>query len=1577
MSGRKKKSEVTAKSAGWIGEGALASFLRAQSDENLRVYATSATRVDEDAGQEMNLAHGGYGKRQLLELVQNGADAMLAAPGGRIHVVLTSEYLYCANEGEAIDEDGIRALLHAHISRKRDEEIGRFGLGFKSVLGVTDRPEFYCRQVSFGFDAEWAQGEIAKVAPGRERYPALRLAKVLEPSAAAAEDPRLASLMETAQTVVRLPRNLGSSDWLTRDIEGFDPAFMLFSPHVGELLLEDLTAGVRREIRLRKDGEDVTISEGDETRRWRVFKSAIEPSDEAKREAWELSARERLPVVWAVPVEGRLTVGRFWAFFPLRDETTLTGIANAPWQINDDRTGLLEGSRLNAELLEELAKLVLRSIPELVKPEDPGWILDVIPARGKEARCWGDQSLTTQFYDLAIDQRVIPDQNATLQRAGKLRLSPADATREALEAWSAAPARPYDWCHASAVSTTTRRSRVERLFEGVRKREESVSGWLEALLDSEHQTAVDAAHAVVAAAAFIGDTEAPAAPARRQLVQRSRILLDSSGAMAEAKPADIFIPRDEGHESSLVRLVHPDLIAHSGVPEALTAIGIEELTPVLELKTFMRLGLRSHSAEAWDELWKLVRQLDDFEEAETILRAGSRNVTLKVRTISGPFRSLVETLLPGPIVPGDGARDADLTVDTHYHRAELEVLRLLGAGQTPTDGFPVEKDKVVEIYRIRCIEKYIADLPPGGSKPQYEKMDFDRKTHVGPLEPIQHLSDEGRTAFVDELIHSTTDWRPWTLKHSTRHEYPPQQFASPAVWAIRDHGRLRTTRGAAALAGVWGPSFRRWGDIVPVAELPQDIADHLGLPNDKNHLTMEHWRQGYRAVRESTDDATIADFYSFAAREKVPPPDVIRCRIGSSHSERPASEVVVTYDRDAFRALRELEEPCLLAATESDTTLLILEWSLVASNVHVKQETQWIEAGPSSTLADAFPTLRIDLETAGMAQLELVPCAEIFEAVTTDSGTQTVEKEFEREGQRFLWRTDLGLEEALRRLRSHLPFDLEDQEIQHLVDGRWKQERRDKLSSIREKGSNQERLLAALGEDRLRVCLPVGLVEAVSEIHGPLTAVDIARLALVVHGDDALHQLREDLREEGLQPPERWAGSREARAFVRDLGFPDEFAGAPSARRDPELVVLGPPDLPLLHDYQERIVAEIDTLLEPQETNPRGLVSLPTGAGKTRVAVQALVSALAAKRVRSPVLWIAQSDELCEQAVQTWSEVWRALGSMDELRIGRLWGASNEVPEAHSSNQVVVATIDKLRHRVDKPEYAWLAEASCVVIDEAHGAITPEYTAVLKWLGISAAGGTLKTRVPLIGLTATPFRGTSKEETERLVRRFGSRRLDRVFGAEDDYAALYRKLQEMRVLSKVDGEELETGITIDIDQDLSADEKSSFNQRFDLPTRVFDRIAKDVDRNRLLLDSIRSRPEDWPILLFAVSTEHAHTMAALLTMEGVSAAAIDHRTEPAVRRRYIDRFRRRELRVLANFNVLTQGFDAPAVRAIYVARPTFSPNNYQQMIGRGLRGELNGGKDRCLIVNVRDNWTMYGERLAFYEFEHLWKRNGT
>ena len=129
---------------------------------------------------------------------------------------------------------------------------------------------------------------------------------------------------------------------------------------------------------------------------------------------------------------------------------------------------------------------------------------------------------------------------------------------------------------------------------------------------------------------------------------------------------------------------------------------------------------------------------------------------------------------------------------------------------------------------------------------------------------------------------------------------------------------------------------------------------------------------------------------------------------------------------------------------------------------------------------------------------------------------------------------------------------------------------------------------------------------------------------------------------------------------------------------------------------------------------------------------------------------------------------------------------------------------------------------------------------------------------------------------------------------------------------------------------------------------------------------------DWPTLIFGTAVEHSQTIAALLTSMGVKARAISGSTETSIRRRVVEEFRAGEVKALVNYGVFREGFDAPKTRAIIVARPVYSPNLYFQMIGRGLRGVRNGGHDRCLILNVRDNIENFERKLAFSDLDWLW-----
>ncbi len=316
--------------------------------------------------------------------------------------------------------------------------------------------------------------------------------------------------------------------------------------------------------------------------------------------------------------------------------------------------------------------------------------------------------------------------------------------------------------------------------------------------------------------------------------------------------------------------------------------------------------------------------------------------------------------------------------------------------------------------------------------------------------------------------------------------------------------------------------------------------------------------------------------------------------------------------------------------------------------------------------------------------------------------------------------------------------------------------------------------------------------------------------------------------------------------------------------------------------------------------------------------------------------------------------------------LSRLW-ASNEANERDGA-QVVVASISKLDSIMKRDGgsweagYGWLRHPEIIVVDEAHRSIGTQYTQVLSGLG--GAGRVADITTPLLGLTATPFRGFNTKETETLAGRYHRNLLDEGIFPNDD---VYGFLQAEGVLARVRHEQLEGAELTLTDREL---QEAADSGR--VPESVEKRLGRDERRNNAIIRSLMELDSGETALLFATSVENARVLA-LLSYHGIESRAVSGDTDPSARRRYVEDFKAKRVRVLTNYNVFTEGFDVPSVDAVYIARPTFSPNVYQQMVGRGLRGPRNGGKETVHIVNVADNLTNYGERLAFHHFDHLWK----
>lgn len=1538
---------------GWKGTSSkVCEFVAEQSERCLQAYKVNPSLIKEHAAIERATRQGGYGRRQLFELVQNGADALQGHAGGRIQVLLTPHALYCANQGEPIDEDGVEAILSSHLNVKKANEIGRFGIGFKSVLAVSQTPEFFSKSGSFRFDATSAKERIRRIKPDAKDIPVLRTAEPVDPAEAAAADIELGLMMEWATTIIRLPRSGHAADWLAEDIKSFPPEFLLFSPQVAVLDLE-ARPGKSRELRVERDRDGLRlIADGRDESWWTTPPFRFRPSPAVVQDGGVLAERDNLPLVWAVERQGRVGRGRFWSFFPTETITTVSGILNAPWKTNEDRQNLLPGP-FNEEFIREAARLVVDHLHQLAVRSDPARHIDLLPSR--DSYNFADKLLGEEVFKLAKARAIVPDQDGDPRVPREVRVHPAGTSQKALALWASYPGRPKDWCHPD-VETTNRRPRIEQLVPSANIA--TADEWLEAL--AEDLSAEASATAVRVAAVMIADG---AKPQMRRDILSAEIVLTDQGKLVT--PAVVLIAADGRPRSASGAYVHPDLVADEETLAALHELGVKESSSIADLKAFLATFPWGTSDRDWDAFWSLCRRVSPTEMLDAVKAAGHGATDVRMKTLAGTFVSIRSALLPGKIVDGESRTNAAATIDVEYHANTIDHLTRLGATAGPEVAHGSVEEEWFDAYLTEYRERYREKLrtEKGGSIPQAGLLTFEeaisgRGAFTGPLEVLDELDDVARARFTLEAIRVGAGSPQWTMVHETNPgRYPKLKVRAPVLWRLRSSGRVSTSKGVMRIPDAVGPSLAAVDALLPVAECSIEAAAYLRIPNDPMEVPQARWRQALADAHQSADDTALGALLSYAVAAGIRPAS-IRCRAGDGFGSFLPSEVVVVSDPEDLERVRRHKIPVVLAPSQQAADSLVTDLGMhrMADSVRIVVEGSLVR--DPAPLIDEFPPLRWYLPPERRGLL-LARCDELQEAIVTPAGTTYEDREYVLDDDRAWWLDRLGDLDLLHRLRSDLGLAITDEDCDKLANRRASEEREAKVEGLRSEPDVYVRLASAVGDEAIRARLPQRLLMMAEEKHGGLDSAQLGRLAHAIYGPDVLRQFSDELASAGLEPPTVWSGTEKARAFVRDLGFPDQFAGQEHSRLDPLVEVLGPPDLPPLHDYQRRAADRTRALIA--DRSGRALLSLPTGAGKTRVIVEALVELLRDAVLLSPVVWIAETGELCEQAVQAWAYVWRAIGSKDRLIVSRLW-SSNEAAPTERGSQVVVATSAKLRECLDDPSYDWLRTPSAVVIDEAHGAITHEYTQLLAWFGITGE----RPGPPLIGMTATPYRGKSEDETARLVRRFYGNRLDDAGPDVDQYA----ELQAMGVLAKVRHAEL-PGASITLTQkELDLLRRTSL-----MPTSAGARVGTDPRRNEILLESIRALPDDWTVLLFAASVEHAEIMAALLTLEGITAAAVSSNTPAPARRYFVEEFRAGKIRVLANYAVLTEGFDAPAVRAVYVARPTYSPNLYQQMIGRGLRGPLNGGKDECLIVNVRDNIAQYGEALAFTQFEYLW-RNG-
>jgi DNA repair protein RadD len=111
-------------------------------------------------------------------------------------------------------------------------------------------------------------------------------------------------------------------------------------------------------------------------------------------------------------------------------------------------------------------------------------------------------------------------------------------------------------------------------------------------------------------------------------------------------------------------------------------------------------------------------------------------------------------------------------------------------------------------------------------------------------------------------------------------------------------------------------------------------------------------------------------------------------------------------------------------------------------------------------------------------------------------------------------------------------------------------------------------------------------------------------------------------------------------------------------------------------------------------------------------------------------------------------------------------------------------------------------------------------------------------------------------------------------------------------------------------------------------------------------------------ILFAWSIEASMEITRQFNAAGIQAEHVDGSTDDTTRDNAIANFRAGRTLVLSNVNLFSEGFDVPAVEAVFDLAPTKSLAMYLQRCGRGLRAMA--GKDTAWLFDHANNSKIHG-----------------
>lgn len=385
-----------------------------------------------------------------------------------------------------------------------------------------------------------------------------------------------------------------------------------------------------------------------------------------------------------------------------------------------------------------------------------------------------------------------------------------------------------------------------------------------------------------------------------------------------------------------------------------------------------------------------------------------------------------------------------------------------------------------------------------------------------------------------------------------------------------------------------------------------------------------------------------------------------------------------------------------------------------------------------------------------------------------------------------------------------------------------------------------------------------------------------------------------------------------------------------------------------LYEHQEEAMKCLDAI--NRKDSFRTLLVLPTGGGKTMTAAYWLLRNAVDKGKK--ILWTAHRHLLLEQAAEAFvNNAYTDIMVNHTVFNYRIISGMHDKPvNIRPDDNIIIAGKDSIVRRLDMLD-DWLNDEDIfLVIDEAHHAVARSYKKIIAYAEKHARS------IKLIGLTATPFRTADDEKGA----------LKQVFTDDIVYKVDLETLIKKGILATPRYDSYETEVTLF--ENIGVNAMKSIENFDMLPDKIADDIANNKERNSMIVNKYFEKYKEYgPTIVFAVNQNHAIALNALFNRKGKEYGIRSEYIISSVRdiatgitvsnednERKIEAYRKGDIQVLINVNILTEGTDLPKTHTVFLTRPTVSTVLMTQMVGRALRGLKAGGTKDAYIVNFVD-----------------------